>query len=63
MLAHSLGERTENNPEVAEFLSKRSGNGDAVEHRVHGNSAENLSLLKRYAKLLVSPQQLRIDLV
>src|SRR5713226_186214 len=62
MLLDSFRERAENNAQLGQLLLKRSSHGDAVEHRIHRHAREVLLLLERNAQLLVSAQDLGIQL-
>ncbi len=63
MLLHRLGERAEDDALLRQLVLEGGGDGDAVEHRVHGHAGEHLLLVQRDAELLVGLEQLRIHLV
>ena len=63
MLAHRLAERTENDAELSELSLECGRDGYAVKHRVDRDPLKPLLLLQRNPELLVSAQQLGIDLL
>ena len=63
MLAHGLAERTENDAELSELRLECGRDGDAVKHGVDCDPLKALLFPQRDAELLVSAQQLGIDLV
>jgi hypothetical protein len=63
MFLHSLGERAEDDAQLAQLLAKGGGDGDTVEDRVDGYTGEELLFLEGNPQLLVRPQQFRVDLV
>ena len=62
VLLHRLGDRAEDDAELAELLLEGGRDRDAVEHVVHRDAGQHLLLAHRDAELLVGAQQLGIDL-
>src|ERR1039457_4779508 len=63
MLANRVAERAEDNPLLGQLLLERRPHRDAIKHRVHGHPGQTFPLLQWNPELLISLQQLRINLV
>src|SRR5438874_11328527 len=62
MIANGFRERAEDNAHLRKLALKCRRHGYAVKHRVYSYSGEKFLLLQRNAELLISAQQLRINL-
>ena len=63
MIAHGLGERTENYAVLGQLLLMRGAHGHTVKHRIHRHTRQALALVQRHAEFVVSFEQLRIHLI
>ena len=63
MILHRLGERTENDAVLGQFLLVRRAHRHAVEHRVHRYAGQSLALVQRHAQLVIGFQQLGVDFI
>src|SRR5581483_5242162 len=69
MLANGLGDTEEDDSGLLQLLAERSGDADAVEHRVDRelrralDAREHLLLLDRDSKLLIGSPDLGIELI
>ena len=63
VIAHRIGERTENDPGLAELFLEGRRHRHAVEHRVHRDAGEARALVQRNAELGVGREQFRIHLI
>ncbi len=59
----SFREGTEDDAQLGQLGFKGGAYGDAVKHRVHSYTRQQLAFLQRNAQLLVRLQQLRIDVI
>src|ERR1041385_2723111 len=60
MVLYRFRKRTEDHAGFRQFGVERGGHGDAVKHRVHGHSGQQLLFVQRNAQLGISVQDFRI---
>ena len=63
MLLDGFGKRAEDDPFLGQLFLERGGDRYAVKHRIDGDARQQLALAQRNTKLLVGPQDLRVDVV
>ena len=63
MLLHCLAKGTEDDALLGQLFLESCAHRDAVKHRVHGHPRKPFTFLERNSELLVSFEQLRIDLI